>query len=194
MRLLLRLIATCAADGAGNGVRAQMQDLLAHPAPDGTSDEVAVRGLAQHAEGRLLPAKEVSHLVGVVRTNGIVVTNTSERRLGNALYNATSYFNHSCNPNAVLSFKGAEVSLRASRLIERGDEVTIAYTDTYRPREMRRAVLRATKGFVCRCARCASGTVVEGEGANPEDGSESEADPKVGRVLSTLTDSLAKEQ
>lgn len=76
---------------------------------------------------------------------------------------ALSLFNHDCAPNAVWLAvrRGPEdVTLRvfAQRRISVGEEVCISYVRTNTTREARRQLLEAQYGFLCSCARCASGT------------------------------------
>jgi len=46
-------------------------------------------------------------VIGVVRTNGFVVSDLEGRRLGNGLWGLASFFNHACWPNACVSFTQA---------------------------------------------------------------------------------------
>ena len=92
-----------------------------------------------------------------------------------------SFFNHSCQPNAVVSWRGATLYVRAARRVAAGEELTIAYTDTYRPGPMRRKVLLSSKGFTCQCVRCAGGPGDGGDGgpvgsSSPHGGGEQAGD------------------
>ena len=117
-----------------------------------------------------------------------------------ALYVRGSFFNHSCQPNAVVSWRGATLHVRAARRVAAGEELTIAYTDTYRPGPMRRKVLLSSKGFTCQCTRCAGGPVnggpigsgPQGGGEQAGDGSEEAADALVAADLERAEGCLQK--
>jgi len=64
---------------------------------------------------------------------------------------------HSCWPNAVWRYSGADHVLRARRKIKAGDEVTISYLPEHgllQTTPARRAELHDTKRFWCACERC----------------------------------------
>jgi len=67
---------------------------------------------------------------------------------------------HSCFPNAVWYYDGADHVLRARRDIRAGDEVCISYLPEHgllHTAPERRAELHSTKRFWCACERCAGG-------------------------------------
>ena len=64
----------------------------------------------------------------------------------------TDFF--SCEPNAIISFDGNKLVVRALENIPRGTEITIAYVELYAPLDVRRDALLSRKGFLCRCSRC----------------------------------------
>ena len=76
------------------------------------------------------------------------------------LYNKISLINHSCIPNATLSwvmgdFKRKQV--RAFRIIEKDEEIVASYLKSdfiYVSRESRRQELLETYGFPCQCSEC----------------------------------------
>eukprot|EP00960_Hanusia_phi_P071756 767623-Hanusia_phi.AAC.1 len=59
-----------------------------------------------------------------------------------------------CEPNAIISFDGNKLVVRALEDIERETEITIAYVELFAPLEVRRDALLSHKGFLCRCSRC----------------------------------------
>jgi len=82
---------------------------------------------------------QVRHVIGVVRTNGFVVSDLEGRRLGNGLWCLASFFNHACWPNACVSFTqqssgkggiGLVLEARALREILPGEPITIGYAFT----------------------------------------------------------------
>lgn len=50
---------------------------------------------------------------------------------GSSRTNHARYINHSCLPNAEASIKGDTISIKASKAIPAGEEVTIDYGDEY---------------------------------------------------------------
>jgi len=107
----------------------------------------------------------------------------TQRQIGSALYTASSYLNHSCQPSARPSFAAgtSEMSIIASRELKKGDELTIAFVDVdQHPNETvidcrRRRRMELARGwrFACGCERCTE----EGKSMTLEDGL-SEEQPK----------------
>lgn len=62
--------------------------------------------------------------------------------------------NHSCVPNAFISFDGRVVSLRALRALGPGVEVRVSYIDPSMPRLNRRDQLKDRYFFNCECRKC----------------------------------------
>lgn len=48
-------------------------------------------------------------------------------KLGVGLFLETAMFNHSCAPNALVTFNGKELRVVATRPIKKGEPVTISY-------------------------------------------------------------------
>ena len=59
-----------------------------------------------------------------------------------AIYGAPSLFNHSCNPNVVISFVGDALVARATRFMDTNDELTIPYVDPSLDYEARKEALK----------------------------------------------------
>ena len=70
------------------------------------------------------------------------------------MYPSAARFNHSCEPNARLSFSGGCLSIHAVRELAEGEEVLITYVDSRAGGEARRRELLGTYGFDCDCRRC----------------------------------------
>lgn len=68
-----------------------------------------------------------------------------------------SFFNHSCAPNCTKVYIGNAVFVRASRAMDAGEELSLAYCDVSLGLDSRRDRLRKW-GFECRCRRCLSET------------------------------------
>lgn len=62
--------------------------------------------------------------------------------------------NHSCSPNAAIVFDGNFASIRSTRDIAQGEQVTISYIDNTYKRSTRRGQLRTGYFFECQCPGC----------------------------------------
>eukprot|EP00747_Dinoflagellata_sp_TGD_P121199 gnl/TRDRNA2_/TRDRNA2_173390_c0_seq6.p1 gnl/TRDRNA2_/TRDRNA2_173390_c0~~gnl/TRDRNA2_/TRDRNA2_173390_c0_seq6.p1 ORF type:complete len:426 (+),score=51.31 gnl/TRDRNA2_/TRDRNA2_173390_c0_seq6:117-1394(+) len=74
-----------------------------------------------------------------------------------ALFTISSFFNHSCEPNAFGRPEANRLSIRAFRPIKAGEEITISYLDPnvlHQSTNHRRDFLQKSKGFHCGCQRC----------------------------------------
>lgn len=77
------------------------------------------------------------------------------RSIGLGIYPSAAMFNHSCNPNARVSFDSHGcVSVHATRDVKKGEEFTITYVDTRLAGAERRQKLLKTYAFHCSCTRC----------------------------------------
>ncbi|CAM9485168.1 unnamed protein product [Pylaiella littoralis] len=85
-----------------------------------------------------------------------IVGGTEGGTVGCGLYLDAAAANHSCRPDASQSFDGKTLSLRCTRPISRGEEITIGITQISRPGPTRRESLRTSYFFECRCERCES--------------------------------------
>ncbi|KZT40148.1 SET domain-containing protein [Sistotremastrum suecicum HHB10207 ss-3] len=102
-----------------------------------------------------------STLFGIFRTNAFRVDTLydSEPTDDNGLYCAvgenTSRINHSCRPNALVSFHldAFSFQVRAIRQIEEGEEIVIPYCDIMLPHKKRDAIFRNFH-FECVCQSC----------------------------------------
>jgi len=81
----------------------------------------------------------------------------SDNPQGYSTYFFSSFMSHSCWPNAVWHYTGADHVLRARRAIKAGDEVCISYLPEHglmQSAPVRRNELHDTKRFWCSCERC----------------------------------------
>ncbi|KAI1071508.1 hypothetical protein LB507_005410 [Fusarium sp. FIESC RH6] len=81
---------------------------------------------------------------------------TEDEDISNAstgLWIRASYINHSCIPNAKKDFIGDVILFRATRSITAGEEITHAY-DESSDYEVKKAAIKRTWDFECRCALC----------------------------------------
>ncbi len=79
---------------------------------------------------------------------------------GRGVFVAASRFNHSCAPNVSRLRDGRRIVFVANRVVEAGEELTIAYVSLGMGRAQRRAALLADYRFVCECDRCMDDKVV----------------------------------
>jgi len=100
--------------------------------------------------------EDVQHCFGVLKTNAVDI-NTGGRV--QALYPLASIMSHSCLANLEpLSDTGANVVFRSKRKINRGEELSIRYTNCLRPKEARQKKIREEWLFTCACTRCTDPT------------------------------------
>ncbi|RBR11206.1 uncharacterized protein FIESC28_09090 [Fusarium coffeatum] len=81
---------------------------------------------------------------------------TEDEDISNAstgLWIRASYLNHSCIPNVKKDFIGDLILFRATRKIAAGEEITHAY-DESSSYKVRKAAIKRTWDFVCRCPLC----------------------------------------
>merc|ERR1712087_1004562 len=74
-----------------------------------------------------------------------------------SIYFFSSFMSHSCLPNAVWHFRGADHVLRCRQRIRPGEEVCISYlpeSSLLQSTPVRRLELNETKRFWCDCERC----------------------------------------
>ncbi|KAG1806501.1 uncharacterized protein HD556DRAFT_1322289 [Suillus plorans] len=113
----------------------------------------------------------------------------TSKQIGTGFYAVSSYISHNCAPSAkpVFPTGTAQLQLMATRALQKGDEITIAYVDVLQHSEetpevaRRRRRMELARGwrFACSCKRCAE----EGlEGEIEEGGDESRVEDVVTRV------------
>lgn len=110
------------------------------------------------------PVIDIFHIHEVWSTNAIACPASSEKRAfpnrvsvdspsASGLWCHTSYCNHSCLPNAEKSIKEGVLTLRATRHIDEGEEITISYGEYVDQAEKQQAMSRVW-GFKCECSIC----------------------------------------
>ena len=90
---------------------------------------------------------------------GIMIVNSHELPIyapgQNAIYTKTSLIQHSCISNASKHFDiNGIITIRASRFIKKGEQLSITYSDPMWGTSIRQVHLQETKFFQCKCARC----------------------------------------
>lgn len=76
------------------------------------------------------------------------------------LWVTAAYTNHACNGNAMRSFIGDLIILRATRDIKKGGEILMPYRLPHADNAVTQAELRKIWGFTCDCTLCAAETTV----------------------------------
>lgn len=103
-------------------------------------------------------AADILHTLGVLRRNCFRVADESGALIGAGCYPRASMFNHSCNPNCVVTYlQGGRMQVRAACDVPAGCELAHCYTDLCAPTAERRRKLERQYGFHCECRRCAGG-------------------------------------
>ena len=113
----------------------------------------AVNGIA--SPPARVPERELATILAAAHANLHGVVDAEGRHLGSGVYVRASMFNHSCAPEAVVSFNpGGVLRVHAVENIPADAPIRIAYSELYATRGSRRDALRAKKGFECACERC----------------------------------------
>ena len=157
LRLYVRLLQTSHSNAAALSRIEQMQE---HYDDCSAERRAALDTQADGLRQFLPPAlhfdrARVARLIDRVHTNAFAVGDPAGETRGTGLYiDAGSYFNHSCDPTACVSFLGRTLRVHVLRDLKVGEEVSISYVELYAGRPARQAALRAKKGFDCTCERC----------------------------------------
>lgn len=86
-------------------------------------------------------------LLSRLEVNGFTIADDDHQRLGFGIYPDAALFNQSLVPNAQVMFAGTRLVIKALRDISPGEEVTIAYSEQYAPRERTRRLMRESYAF-----------------------------------------------
>ena len=134
-------------------------------AADRLSESDRALGALAASFGGLLPpgdspdaaADAAAHLIAKFSRNNFGVLNEMLTVVGAGCYPPAALLNHSCAPNCVLAFDGAQLEIRTLVHVDAGAELTHSYVDLCLCTSERRATLRERYGFECRCERCNGG-------------------------------------
>eukprot|EP00742_Colponemidia_sp_Colp-10_P012963 GILJ01014607.1.p1 GENE.GILJ01014607.1~~GILJ01014607.1.p1 ORF type:complete len:436 (+),score=24.62 GILJ01014607.1:125-1309(+) len=96
----------------------------------------------------------VISLLARLESNSFAMWDSQLFPTGAGLFLFGSLLNHSCTPNALLSFRGRQVIIRCLEPITEGEEICHSYTDPAMPTPERRLYLRNQYLFDCDCPRC----------------------------------------
>lgn len=117
----------------------------------------------------ILPLEMFARAVGVLHLNTFSVLRPATKpqsataafeKVGSALFETASFFNHSCSPNVELAtdFEHEDDGLftfRTLRAVQPDEELCVAYVDPALPDAERKQHLKWAYGFDCDCPRCA---------------------------------------
>ncbi|ETO64110.1 hypothetical protein F444_18291 [Phytophthora nicotianae P1976] len=102
---------------------------------------------------------EILKLFGLVNCNAFSIANdVTNEAVGIGLFPEGALFNHDCDPNCVVSFKGQEMKVHVIKDVEPGQELTVSYVELLQSTKKRRTELKASYFFECHCTRCLTET------------------------------------
>ncbi|KAL3664945.1 hypothetical protein V7S43_010121 [Phytophthora oleae] len=98
---------------------------------------------------------EIVKLFGRVNCNAFSLANdVTNEAVGIGLFPDGALFNHDCDPNCVVSFKGREMQVHVVKDVQEGQELTVSYVELLQSTTSRRSELKESYFFDCECARC----------------------------------------
>ena len=127
------------------GKRLEAMRLMAH---------TALKMLVGEDKGKVESMQPVLMAMCALMCNSSRLVTATFDPLGLALDPRSAAINHSCEPNAVVVFDGAKMSVRALEGMKEGEEVVISYVDSSGPHGVRQAELRDQYFFTCECKKC----------------------------------------
>ncbi|KAL1131643.1 hypothetical protein AAG570_011256 [Ranatra chinensis] len=107
-------------------------------------------------EESLPNSAEFLGLYGRVVVNSFNILDVEMASIGTGIYLGASTIDHSCEPNAVATFTGTKIHIRALQdfLIYDWSKIRISYIDLLKTSKERIEDLMAQYYFLCDCARC----------------------------------------
>lgn len=99
---------------------------------------------------------ELMGLYGRMIINSFTLLDNDMNSIGTAIYLASSIVDHSCNPNAVATFDGKTINIRAITDMPYLDwnQIRISYIDLMKTPYERQTELLENYYFLCQCDRC----------------------------------------
>lgn len=125
------------------------------PALDRVESELGSR-IVEKRDRKLL-----HRICGIMEVNALNIGLGFEDAEVSALFENACILEHSCVPNCYYTFdvrRQFRITLRAGRLIRRGEHLAIMYTNMLWGTLLRQEHLLANKYFVCECERCTDAT------------------------------------
>ncbi|KAL1839351.1 hypothetical protein VTJ49DRAFT_1619 [Mycothermus thermophilus] len=141
-------------EGYGYGLRGNVDRFKAH---EEAWRDMELQAAAAVVYAGMLEKEEVlvqaREVLCKIQTNAFNRSDADTGMGGIFLDPGLAMVNHSCVPNAFIGFDKRTATLRAERVIEDGEEITISYVDYTLPRAARHDALRQYH-FQCACPRC----------------------------------------
>ncbi|KAI9728269.1 MAG: hypothetical protein M1834_007762 [Cirrosporium novae-zelandiae] len=109
---------------------------------------------AKTYSGTKLSEEMVMEIVGKTLVNTLTLVTPTYDPIGLCLDPLVSLINHSCRPNAVISFSGPRLSIRSIAPIKKDEQITISYIDCTEPFKRRQHELTSKYFFTCKCKEC----------------------------------------
>lgn len=99
---------------------------------------------------------ELMGLYGRMVINSFMILDIDMNSIGTGIYLASSILDHSCNPNAVATFDGKTINIRAIKDMPCLDwnQMRISYIDLMKTPYDRQSELLQNYYFLCQCDRC----------------------------------------
>ncbi|KAJ8940317.1 hypothetical protein NQ318_014391 [Aromia moschata] len=107
--------------------------------------------------GEVLPnSAELMGMYGRMCVNSFSICNQEFQSVGSGIYLGASVVDHSCQPNAVVTFEGTTLIMRALEPIPSFDwsKIFISYIDVMALKSERQRELENTYYFLCQCPKC----------------------------------------
>eukprot|EP01080_Neovahlkampfia_damariscottae_P005769 gene5769-9590_t len=86
--------------------------------------------------------------------NNFGIMDEEQNTLGTGVYLASSFLNHSCQPNCVAMFNKNEIIIRCIENIKKGDQLMISYVEFASSSPNRNEILQSQYCFECFCQKC----------------------------------------
>lgn len=88
--------------------------------------------------------------------NAFNILDTDLNSIGTGIYLGVSILDHSCQPNAVATFEGITINVRATMDLPKHDfsKIFISYLDLMNTADHRQRELQQNYFFLCECVRC----------------------------------------
>ncbi|KAG7303908.1 hypothetical protein JYU34_010821 [Plutella xylostella] len=101
-------------------------------------------------------AVEMMGIYGRMVINSFTILDVDMNSIGTGIYVGCSVVDHSCAPNAVATFTGRTISVRATQDLPSLDwnQIRISYIDLMKTPYERQAELLQNYYFLCQCTRC----------------------------------------
>ncbi|XP_057370124.1 histone-lysine N-methyltransferase SMYD3-like [Daphnia carinata] len=118
--------------------------------------------LNEYLSDEILPnAVELLGIYGRMCVNSFNIMNGEMQAIGTGIYLAPSILDHSCSPNAVVTFDGFKLSVRLTQDLPKLDWncIHISYIDLMNSKNHRKKELKERYYFDCDCPRCRCGKI-----------------------------------